>query len=416
MKHPRRTFLHLAAGATALTYLYPGLICAAIAFFVTQSPARADIITEWNQTAVTTLVQAQLPTGAPTRALAMLHAAMFEAVNSIDPQFHPYKASIDAPKGASAAAAASSAAYRVLAAVLPAQASTLEGRHKVLTAGIPESADRAAGILIGEKAAAAILALRANDGADFSPAYTPVPGTGMYVPTSTGMMASPSLGKMQTFVLEKSSQFRPPPPPAIDSAQCLRDLGEVKALGEKDSAIRTKAQTDIARYHAPPGFIVWNSIARHAVQAKALDLVNSARAMALVNFGISDAVSAIFDAKYTYNAWRPVTAIRASGSASGWTALLPEPMHPEYPCAHCGVGAAASTVLQRLFGSGPFPFSATAAPDVAPRAFGRFREFEEEEAISRIYAGVHFRWSNAVGEIVGKQVGEKVLEALKPKS
>jgi len=190
----------------------------------------------------------------------------------------------------------------------------------------------------------------------------------------------------------------------------------VKALGEKDSAIRTKAQTDIARYHAPPGFIVWNSIARHAVQAKALDLVNSARAMALVNFGISDAVSAIFDAKYTYNAWRPVTAIRASGSASDWTALLPEPMHPEYPCAHCGVGAAASTVLQRLFGSGPFPFSATAAPDVAPRAFGRFREFEEEEAISRIYAGVHFRWSNAVGEIVGKQVGEKVLEALKPKS
>jgi len=98
MKHPRRIFLHLAAGATALTYLYPGLICAAIAFFVTQSPARADIITEWNQTAVTTLVQAQLPTGAPTRALAMLHAAMFEAVNSIDPQFHPYKASIDAPK------------------------------------------------------------------------------------------------------------------------------------------------------------------------------------------------------------------------------------------------------------------------------------------------------------------------------
>ena len=119
----------------------------------------------------------------------MLHAAMFEAVNSIDPQFHPYKASIDAPKGTSAAAAASSAAYRVLATVLPAQASTLEGRHKELTAGIPESADKAAGILVGEKAAAAILALRANDGADFSPAYTPVPGTGMYMPTSTGMMA-----------------------------------------------------------------------------------------------------------------------------------------------------------------------------------------------------------------------------------
>src|SRR5262249_12276607 len=113
MKHPRPTIFPLAAGATPPTDPYPGPSCAAVAFFVTQSPARADTITEWNQPAVTTLVQAQLPTGAPTRALAMLLAAMFEAVNSIDPQFHLYKASIDAPKGASAAAAASSAAYRV---------------------------------------------------------------------------------------------------------------------------------------------------------------------------------------------------------------------------------------------------------------------------------------------------------------
>jgi hypothetical protein len=303
-----------------------------------------------------------------------------------------------------------------MAALVPAEASVFEDRHKALTAGIPEGADKAAGISVGEKAAAAILALRANDGSDFSPAYTPIPGPGKYIPTSTAVMASPSLPKMQPFVLEKSSQLRPPPPPVIDSSQFLRDLDEVKTLGAKDSTIRTKAQTEIALYHVPPGFIVWNSIARHAVQAKALNLVNSARVMALMNFGFIDAQIAIWDAKFTYNAWRPVTAIRASGSAPGWTALLIEPMHPEYPCAHCGVGATASTILQGLFGSGPFPFSATAAPNMAPRAFGSFREFEEEEAISRIYGGVHFHGSNAVGEIVGKQVGEKVLETLKPRS
>jgi len=122
------------------------------------------------------------------------------------------------------------------------------------------------------------------------------------------------------------------------------------------------------------------------------------------------------DTKFSYHAWRPMTAIRASDPGSMWTALLPVPMHPEYPRAHCGIGTAASTVMQGLFGSGPFPFSAAALPNVAPRGFGSFREFEEEEAISRIYGGVHYPWSNGVGELVGKQVGEKVLGALRPRA
>jgi hypothetical protein len=388
---------------------------AVLGLFLTQNPVRADIITEWNQTALTTLLRAQLPSGAPTRGMAMVHLAMFEAVNSIEPRFQPFKAYVDAPAGASAPAAASAAAYRVLASLLPGQESTLERRHQVLLAGIPEGADKAAGISVGERAAAAILALCADDGADFSPAYTPVAGPGRYVLTSTAVMASPSLGKMRPFILERSSQFRPPPPPALDSEQFLRDLAEVKAIGDKASTIRTKAQTDIALYHVPPGFIPWNAIARHAVQAKALDIVQSARAMALLNFATMDSQLAIWDAKYTYNSWRPATAIRAGGGST-FTALLSEPMHPEYPCAHCGVGAASSLVLQGLFGSGPFPFSVASVPTAAPRSFNSIREYEEEEAISRLYGGVHFRWSNVVGEIVGKQVGERVLDALKPKN
>ena len=407
---------------TMLRWLRAGAITAiALAFGISPS-AQADIITDWNQTAITALVQARLPAGAPTRALAVMHAAMFEAVNSLEPRFAPYNASLSAPQGASAVAAASAAAFRVLAAVIPTQASTLEARHKTLTAHIAETADKAAGLAVGEQAAAAILALRTTDGADFSADYKPRDGAGMYALTSSGPMASPSLAKMKPFMLAKSDQFRPPPPPAHDTLQAARDLEEVKALGQKASATRTKAQTDIALFHIPPGFLVWNSIARTAVQAKALDLVSSARAMALLNFATIDAQLAIWDAKYTYHAWRPRTAINAGGApfrvaAAGdtslWEPLVAEPMHPEYPCAHCGIGAAAATVLEGLFGSGPFQFSASAGMlGGAIRPYGSFREFEEEEAISRIYAGVHFRWSNYVGELVGKQVGKKVLESL----
>jgi hypothetical protein len=388
--------------------------------------AQADIITDWNETAVPALVQAKLPAGQPTRALALMHAAMFEAVNSIQPRFAPFSASMSAPAGASAEAAASAAAYRVLSAVAPAQASVWESRHKALTAHIPDGAAKADGIALGEKVAAALVALRASDGSDFSTTYTPRVGPGMYVLTSKANMASPSLGKMKPFVLAKADQYRPPAPPAVDSAQFARDVDEVRVLGQKASAVRTKAQTDIARYHAPPGFPTWNGIARFAVRTKALDLVDSARAMALLNFATLDSQLAIWDAKYAYNLWRPRTAINSGmvgalrlasgGDTALWEPLIDEPMHPEYPCAHCGIGAAAATVMEGLFGSGTFHFPArTGALGNAVRAYSSFRQFEEEEAISRIYAGVHFRWSNHAGEFVGKQIGKKVLESLAPR-
>ena len=402
-----------------------GAFSAAVLNVAIPSSAQADIITDWNQAAIAALAQAKLPAGEPTRALAVMHAAMFEAVNSIDPRYAPYSASLSAPKGASAPAAASAAAYRVLADVLPGQSAALEARHKALTANIAESPEKAAGVELGERAAAAILAARAKDGADYSTDYKPHTGLGMYVLTSSSAMASPSLGKMKPFVLAKADQFRPPAPPAHDSIQALRDIDEVKVLGQKASTTRTRAQTDIAQFHVPPGFLVWNSIARAAVQAKALDLVSSARAMALLNFATMDGQIAIWDAKYTYNFWRPRTAINGVGASikvasavatPAWEPLLSEPMHPEYPCAHCGIGAASATVLEGLFGAGPFHFAAsTGMLGGAIRPYSSFREFEEEEAISRIYGGVHYRWSNMVGEFVGKQVGKSVLQSLAAK-
>jgi hypothetical protein len=403
--------------------LRAGAFSAIIVAIAMPSPTKADIITDWNQTATSALVQARLATGEPTRALAVMHAAIFEAVNSIEPRFAPYRASLSAPAGSSALAAASAAAYRVLVAIIPAQATALEARHKALIANIPESPGKAAGLALGEQAAAAILSARAGDGADYSTAYSPRTGAGIYALTSNAAMASPLLGKMKPFVLATSDQVRPPPPPPLDSAQALRDLDEVKVLGQKASATRTSAQTDVAAFHVPAGFLVWNSIARAAVEVHALNLVSSARAMALVNFATMDAQIAILDAKFTYNGWRPRTAINAEGPAAvrvasavalpSWEPFLAEPMHPEYPCAHCGVGAAAATVMEGLFGSGTFHFAvSTGALGGTIRPYSSFRQFEEEEAISRIYGGVHFRWSNLVGEFVGKQVGKKVLESL----
>ena len=174
---------------------------------------QADVITDWNETAVPALIQAKLPTGTHPRALALMHAAMFEAVNSITPQFAPYSASMSAPAGASAEAAASAAAYRILSAILPAQASAFETRHQALTAHITDNAGKAAGVALGEKVASALLALRASDGSDFSTTYTPPVGPGMYVLTSKSAMASPLLGKMKPFVLAKGDQYRPAAPP-----------------------------------------------------------------------------------------------------------------------------------------------------------------------------------------------------------
>jgi hypothetical protein len=384
---------------------------------------RANVIVDWNETALAALLRAKLPAGEPTRALAVMHAAMFEAVNSIQQRYVPYSASMSAPTGADAEAAASAAAYRVLSAILPAQAADFEARHQALTAVIQDGAGKAAGIAVGEKVAAALLAQRQSDGSDFSPAYKPRTGPGMYVLTSKVAMASPSLAKMKPFVIAKADQYRPPAPPPLESVQVIRDLEEVRALGQKASTVRTRAQTDIALFHAPPGFPTWNGIARFVVRAKALNLLESARAMALLNFATLDSQLAIWDAKYTYHYWRPRTAINSvalqlasAGTNAHWEPLVNEPMHPEYPCAHCGIGAAAATVMEGLFGAGTFNFPArTGAMGGAIRPYSSFRQFEEEEAISRIYAGVHYRWSNSVGEFVGKQVGKKVLERLAPR-
>jgi hypothetical protein len=221
--------------------------------------------------------------------------------------------------------------------------------------------------------------------------------------------------------MARGDQYQPAPPPALDSEQWKRDLAETMALGGKDSAKRTDEQTVVAKFHAPPEFPVWNAIARSVVGEKKLGLAASARVFALINLAMADAHIAVYDAKYTYDFWRPVTAIRASSAGiaadAGWEPLIAVPMHPEYPCAHCTVGAAARAVLEAELGSAvPFAIGTDALPGTT-RHYTSFAKFAEEEAQSRIFAGLHYRVSWTTGAALGRKIGEQAIAViLRPQS
>ena len=374
--------------------------------------ARADLITDWNLFGLERMSAAKLPAGAPLRGMAMLHAAIFDATNAIAPRYAPYAGKLEGEAGASQAASVCAAAFITLLSVIPTEAEALSTRYNACLVLIPDGREKTQGVAIGARAANAVIALRGDDGADFSSDYKSSAGVGAYAPLTMPVVA-PHFASMRPFVLKRSDALRPPPPPTIGSPQSERDLAETQALGGADSSLRSAEQTAQAHYFAFAARIVWNSIARQAIEARGLDLTDSARVMALVNFALSDSSSVVWDAKYFYNAWRPQTALQAA--APGWKPLEPDPLHPEYPCAHCGNGSAVSTVLQSLFGEQPIPFTVSVGQGAQMmRSFTSFRAFEIGEAQSRLYIGAHFRWSIIVGEALGRQVGDKVLEALKP--
>jgi len=248
-----------------------------------------------------------------------------------------------------------------------------------------------------------------------------IPG-GTDAKTGGGPMAGPHLAAMRPFVLGDAAQFEPPPPPSLSSAQFLADLAEVRARGGA-LALHSPEEATIAHFHRPSGFFAWNEIARQVVVARGLDLLDSARVLAQLNFALSDAQSAGYQAKYTYNFWRPVTAIRAGGAAfhhpeiepqHGWNPFIETPMHPEYPCLHCIAGGAARIVLENAIPNAP-PFTVEGgAPQ--PRTYRSFAEYADEEAESRVLGGVHFRFSLVAGKELGEKVGREAIAILKPVS
>ena len=384
-----------------------------VAVALLTSSARCDVIMDWNAKADAIGIEKQLPNVPNARGQAMLHVAMFEAVNAIDRRYAPYKLNLAAERTTSKEAAAASAAYDILVALYPDQKADLDATLAASLSGIAETEAKSKGIELGKKAAAGIIALRANDSSDKTENYRPYATPGIYVPTTLPIEStSPAL---TPWVMGTGSQFRPGPPPALSSETWTRDLNEIREVGSRNSSKRTAEQTNIGRFWFQTGPRTYNPIVKQIAMARKMDVVDCARLFALSSIAGVDAFIAVFDAKYTYNLWRPVTAIRnadltsntATPREESWTPLGVTPMHPEYPCAHCIVAAAIATVLQAVAEDEVDAISLTSptAPAVT-RKWTRLQDYSDEVSNARIYAGFHYRFSTEVGKDMGKKIGQ----------
>jgi PAP2 superfamily len=379
--------------------------------------AVADVVTEWNEIAVATAAAGKHGASDASRTTALVHATVFDAVNAIEARYTPYKIKVSAPAGASAEAAAVGAAHAVLVRLYPDQKNALDQQLAKGLAGIPDGTAKRDGIAVGNKVAAGMVALRMNDGATAPNTYRPVTAPGVYVPTT--LPVSTQWVQMTPWLLERPSQFRPGPPPALTSEQWARDCNEVREIGGLKSTVRTAEQTDIARFWTVVGPASWDPVLRAVAATPGRTLVQNARLFALGELAAADAYIAVFDAKYGYNLWRPITAIRngdmhgngAMTRVADWEPLVVTPLHPEYPCAHCITSAAIAAVLEHEFGA-TFPevtMTSPTAPGVV-RRWTSAKAFTDEVSVARIYGGIHYRTSTVVGQAMGRQIGEFAVQ------
>jgi hypothetical protein len=389
------------------------LLSGAFATALFAEPARSDVITDWNAKADAIAAEKQVPPIPHSRALSMLHVAMFEAVNAIERRYATYKLNLSADRATSKEAAAASAAYDILLGVYPDHKAALDATLAASLSGIAETEAKSKGIELGKKAAAGVVALRANDGINTPENYRPHAKAGVYVPTT--VPAFSTAAALTPWVMTTGSQFRPGPPPALDSETWTKDLNEIREIGSRNSSKRTADQTTAGRFWFLVGARTYNPIVRQVAVAKNMDVVDCARLFALTSMAGTDALIAVFDAKYTHNLWRPVTAIRnadltlnqATPRDESWLPLGDTPMHPEYPCAHCITSAAISAVLQNVVGNdiGEFSLTSVTAPGVT-RKWTRLQDYSDEVSNARIWAGFHYRFSTEVGKDMGKKIGE----------
>jgi len=390
------------------------LIAASLAVAI-PAPARANVITDWDANAAAVAP----PTAAGLREMAIMHVAMFDAVNSITRRYRPYMVQLPASETTSQEAAATAAAAGVLIGLHPEAAAKIQAASASALAAIPEGEAKANALALGQAVAEKILSVRSKDGANAPDDYRPKTKPGVYVPTAAVMVGS-TWPRMTPFALTSPSQFRAPPPISLTSSEWAANYNELKEFGGKTSAKRSAQQTETARFWLAVGPPVYHQIPRQLVTAKRMSVVESARFMALYSIALTDASIAVFDAKYHYEFWRPVTAIRngdlddnpATEREPTWQPIDSTPMHPEYPCAHCIQSGAAAGVIEAVLGSQEMP-EVTMMSTTAPGAIHRWintAAYTEEVANARIWAGFHYRFSTEVGTKMGREIGEYVVK------
>jgi hypothetical protein len=382
--------------------------------------ARADLISDWNNQLLGAVRVGSTAPPLASRAMAMVHTAMFDAVNSIDRSYQPYHVKLPSSATTSQEAAAAQAARDVLVQLYPAQAASFDVMLTTHLAAIPNSSAKTDGISLGSGAAAAILALRSADHSSETTSYTPGGNPGDWRPTAPAHAPAllPNWPSVTPWTMSSGSQFRHPTgPPALDSPAYLADLAEVRELGSATSVVRTADQTEVAQFWADGGGTAtpaghWNRIAQSVVADQGLSLIESARSFALLNLGLADAAIACWDNKYAYDFWRPITAIREDGTAPdpSWTPLIATPPFPSYTSGHSTFSGAASTILADLFGDATSFQSAQDNQPLIVRSFTSFSQAAGEAAESRLYGGIHFRFDNEDGLAGGQALGRFVVD------
>jgi hypothetical protein len=404
---------------------------AVLSAFTFAAATSADVVTDWNGAALQAIRTGNTPPPAASRNLAILHCAVYDSVNGIARRHAPYHVNQRGPRNASVEAAASSAARDVLAALYPAQLASFDTLNGTILGGIPAGPAKDDGVAWGQEVAAALLALRANDGVGNQPAYPGSTDPGKWRPTvSFGGVVRPALlpgwGEVTPFGVRDGAQFRPPAPPKLRSFSYVLDWLEVEALGSTASSARTAEQTEIARFWGygpltatPPGH--WNQIAQAVAAGQGLSLAENARLFALINIAMADAAIVSWDCKYVYGLWRPITAVQLADTDGNpfttadpsWTPLLATPPFPEYTSGHSTFSGAAAAVLRRFFGTDRISF--TVGSDDLPgvlRSYESFSHAAFESGKSRIYGGIHFQSANFWGLHTGRLAGLYIMNRL----
>ena len=390
---------------------------AALAF---AAPASADTVCEWMDLAGRLGAAAQAAPSQPpeqTRATTRTALAMFEALNAIDRRYQTYLGFPAADRTASQDAAAATAAYKVLVHHYPAQKTAIEDSYALAMEGISDRAARESGRAVGEKAAAAAIAAGGIDPAVPQEPYRPRTTPGEWIGASLPSL-EPHWGAFRPWAIPSAEALRPPPPVALGSPRWAKDYDEVKRLGSRSSAERTPYQTLVARYRQ--AFDTMPSM-RQVADAPGRTPVQNARMFAVYQMAFDDAAQAMVVAKQHYNFWRPITAIRngagdgneATQADPGWLPLLPTPNFSEYPCGHCTVAAAIAEVMTAEVGNRPASgvrVMSVAIPTSVVQVLPSWDEWAQEVSDSRIYGGVHYRFSNEAGEQIGRRAARIVLD------
>jgi hypothetical protein len=393
-----------------------GLLLAAAVLIALATPgvARADAVTQWNLNAsnALTVTAGQAP---PVSVLhfAMVHGAVYDAVNGIDRGYQPYLVSPAAMPWDSKDAAVATAAYRVLVSIVPAQQPALLGLYDSSLAAIPDGPAKTGGINAGEAAAAAMIAARTNDGR-FGPFRFTIGTTpGAWRPTLPAFVNDPNawLKDVKPFLIESSSQFRSKGPHQLTSNQYAKEFAEVKSVGSATSTTRTGDQTHAANYWAEHPARTWSRIFRTLAAQENVSTVDSARLFAMLYLTAADALITVWDDKAHWSFWRPITAIHEADTDgnpktvkdAAWRPLIPNPPYPEHPSGHLGLSGSIGETLKDFFRGNKMAWSDTNNAGLT-RSFTRFSHAIAEIVDARVWSGIHFRTADEQGERIGRQV------------